>query len=79
VQATPSSPVAAAIMPLPEKMRRGRRYHPVATRRRRYFLLAASVFGLNQSDFARLLLNILFQPVCITWLPPNKITFGAGG
>jgi hypothetical protein len=34
-------------MPLPEKMRRGRRYHPVATRRRRYFLLAASVFGLN--------------------------------
>jgi hypothetical protein len=51
----------------------------VARWRRRYFLLAASVFGLNQSDFARLLLNILFQPVCITWLPPNKITFGAGG
>ena len=27
-------------MPLPEKMRRGRRYHPVATRRRHYFRLS---------------------------------------
>jgi len=27
-------------MPLPEKMRRGRRYHPVATRRRHYFQLS---------------------------------------
>jgi hypothetical protein len=42
-----SSPVAAAIIPLPGKMRRGRRYHPVATRRRRYFRLAASGFGLK--------------------------------
>jgi hypothetical protein len=50
VQATPSSPVAAAIMPLPEKMRRGRRYHPVATRRRRYFRPAASKFGLNRQN-----------------------------
>jgi hypothetical protein len=47
VQATPSSPVAAAIIPLPGKMRRGRRYHPVATRRRRYFRLAASEFGFK--------------------------------
>ena len=31
-------------MPLPEKMRRGRRYHSVATRRRRYFRLAVSEF-----------------------------------
>jgi hypothetical protein len=50
VQATPSSPVAAAIMPLPEKMRRGRRYHPVATRRRRYFRPAASKFWLNRQN-----------------------------
>jgi len=48
VPATPSSPVAAAIMPLPEKMRRGRRYHPAATRRRRYFRLTASEFGVNE-------------------------------
>jgi hypothetical protein len=34
-------------MPLPGKMRRGRRYHPVATRRRRYFRLAASEFGFK--------------------------------
>jgi hypothetical protein len=47
VQATPSSPVAAAIIPLPGKIRRGRRYHPVATRRRRYFRLAASGFGFR--------------------------------
>jgi hypothetical protein len=47
VQATPSSPVAAAIIPLPGKMRLGRRYHPVATRRRPYFRLAASEFGMN--------------------------------
>jgi hypothetical protein len=46
-----SSPVAAAIIPLPGKMRRGRRYHPVATRRRRYFRLAASGFGLNPRKF----------------------------
>jgi hypothetical protein len=45
VQATPSSPVAAAIYAAAGKMRRGRRYHPVATRRRRYFRLAASEFG----------------------------------
>jgi hypothetical protein len=36
-------------MPLPEKMRRGRRYHPVATRRRRFFRLAASEFGFNRN------------------------------
>ena len=34
-------------MLLPEKMRRGRRYHPVATRRRRYFRPVASEFGIN--------------------------------
>ena len=34
-------------MLLPEKMRRGRRYHPVATRRRRYFRPAASEFEFN--------------------------------
>jgi hypothetical protein len=28
-------------------MRQGRRYHPVATKRRRYFRLAASEFGFN--------------------------------
>jgi hypothetical protein len=49
VPATPSSPVAAVIMPLPEKMLRGRRYHPAATRRRRYFRLTASEFGLNSN------------------------------
>jgi len=37
-------------LPLPEKMRRGRRYHPVATRRRRYFRLAASGFGVIPLD-----------------------------
>jgi hypothetical protein len=61
VPATPSSPVAAAIMPLPEKMRRGRRYHPVATRRHRYFRLAASVFGFNfKRDLKRAFLK--FNP-----------------
>jgi hypothetical protein len=53
VPATPSSPVAAAIMPLPEKMRRGRRYHPAATRRRRYFRLTASEFGISPASFHR--------------------------
>jgi hypothetical protein len=47
VQATPSSPVAAAIYAAAGKMRRGRRYPPVATRRRRYFRLAASEFGIK--------------------------------
>jgi hypothetical protein len=53
VQATPSSPVAAAIMPLPEKMRRGRRYHPVATRRHRYLRAATSEFGIKKVPESR--------------------------
>jgi hypothetical protein len=57
VQATPSSPVAAAIYAAAGKMRRGRRYHPVATRRRRYFRLAASEFGLN-ADQSNLCLRL---------------------
>ena len=47
VQATPSSPVTAAIKPLPKKMRRWRRCHPVATRRRRHLQPATSEFGLK--------------------------------
>jgi hypothetical protein len=42
-----SSPVAAAIMPLSEKMRRGRRHHLVAMRRRRHFRQTTLEFGLN--------------------------------
>ena len=61
VQATPSSPVVAAIMPLPEKMRRGRRYHPVATRRRRYFRPAASEFRLKSNQPADGRFNLFWQ------------------
>ena len=61
VQAMPSSPVAAAIIPLPGKMRRGRRYHPVATRRRRSFRPAASENGLVVSSFAPVYLLVLVQ------------------
>jgi hypothetical protein len=54
VPATPSSPVAAAIMLLPEKMRRWRRCHPVATRRRRSFRPVASEFGMNMVPLEQL-------------------------
>jgi hypothetical protein len=62
VQATPSSPVAAAIIPLPGKTRRGRRYHPVATRRRRYFRLADSEFGLKKNERTHVRCHKYFEP-----------------
>ena len=47
VLATPASPVAGAAFGPSEKVRRGRRNHPMATGRRRYFHLTASEFGFN--------------------------------
>lgn len=47
VLAPPASPVAGGVDRLPETMRWGRRFYLMATKRRRYFPLAASEFGFK--------------------------------